>query len=68
MKIKLGDRVRDDITGFVGIATAYGRYLYDTPQFRIEAEVTKDGKTESMWLNRKRLSVMAESPVEEVEA
>ncbi len=42
--IKLGQRVRDTITGFEGIATAKVEYLNGCVQFCIKPKITKDGK------------------------
>ena len=42
--IELGDRVKDKITGFTGIAQAKTEWLYGCIRFTIAPEATKDGK------------------------
>lgn len=44
MVIKLGDRVRDKITGFEGIATARVVYLNGCIQFCVDPGVNKEGE------------------------
>jgi len=43
-KIKLGDEVRDVITGFRGIAVARTNWLYGCDRIVIQPPVDKDGK------------------------
>lgn len=42
-KTKLGDRVKDSITGLVGIVVARHEYLDDTTSLTIQPECMKDG-------------------------
>lgn len=42
--IKLGDKVRDRISGFEGIATARVEYINGCIQFCIKPKMLKDGK------------------------
>jgi hypothetical protein len=42
--VKLGDRVKDQITGFTGIATGRYEYLYGCVRVSVQAEKLKDGK------------------------
>ena len=42
--IKLGDKVRDKITGFEGVATAKVEYLTGCIQFCVKPKVTEEGK------------------------
>ena len=44
MKIELGSKVRDLVTGFVGIATCRSEYLNGCIQYLVEGRVGKDGK------------------------
>jgi len=44
MKIKLGNKVRDKVTGFEGIATAKVEYINRCVQFCVKPPVGKDGK------------------------
>lgn len=45
MEIKLGDKVRDSITGFEGTATARVEYINGCVQFCVTPRVDKDGKS-----------------------
>lgn len=44
--VKVGDRVKDQITGFTGIATARYEYLYGCVRINVQSEKLKDGKVE----------------------
>ena len=44
MKIKLGDHVRDKVSGFEGIAVAKVKYLNGCLQFGIKSKIGSDGK------------------------
>lgn len=44
MKIKLGIKVRDKVTGFEGIATAKIKYLNGCVQFCVKPQATGNGK------------------------
>lgn len=43
-EIKLGDKVRDKITGWAGVATARCEYLNGCVQFCVQPALDKDGK------------------------
>ncbi len=42
--VKLGDRVRDRISGLKGIVTGRHEYLYGCIRFSVTPETAKDGK------------------------
>ena len=42
--VRVGDRVKDKIGGFTGIATARYEYLYGCVRINVQPEKTKDGK------------------------
>lgn len=44
MKIKLGQKVKDKMTGFVGTVDHIATYLYDSVKIGIQAPIDKDGK------------------------
>ena len=44
MEITLGNKVRDKVTGFTGIATAKVEYINKCVQFCVKPPVGKDGK------------------------
>ena len=55
----LGYKVRDRVTGFVGVATSVCFDLYGCVQVVVRAEV-KDGKIEEgSWFDHKRLEICA---------
>lgn len=53
--INLGERVKDRITGYVGIATARGEHLDGTVRYGVEALV--NGAVAVEWFDEKRLDV-----------
>ena len=58
--IKLGNRVKDSLTGFVGIATARTEYLYGCAQIHILSEGLKDGRPmEGAWIDEQRVETLA---------
>ena len=44
MKIKLGQRVRDSITGYEGVAICRAEWLYGCVRITIQGDLDKDGK------------------------
>ena len=54
--IKLGDRVKDSITGYEGIAIARSEYLYGCVSIQVQLQEIKDGKLQSVWLDEQRLT------------
>lgn len=58
-EIKLGDKVKDVITGFEGIAIAKAEYLNGCIRFEIKPEKLKDSKTtEAEWIDIQQLKVV----------
>jgi len=59
MAIKLGDKVRDPVTGFCGTVTARAEYLSGCVQFMVEpSKVGQDGKPiTEVWFDEQRLVV-----------
>lgn len=55
--IKLGSRVKDNYTGFEGIAGAHAKYLYGCNQFLIEpTHLDKDGDImKGVWFDEQRV-------------
>lgn len=61
---QLGDKMKDVVTGFEGIATGYVRYLTGCHQFLLAPKVKKDGNfMESQWFDESRLTVVAPNEV-----
>ena len=57
MVIKLGEKVRDSISGFSGIATARAEYLFGCVRVLIEPTALVDGKlAEGEWFDEQRLT------------
>lgn len=59
----LGDKVKDYITGFVGIITSTHQYLYGCSRAAVEA-IDKDGKPDCQWFDLQRLEVVEEKKIE----
>ena len=60
MEINLGQKVKDQITGFEGIATSHVKYLTGCDQFGVTPPV-KDGKIEGTeYFDFKRLVVIGD--------
>jgi len=58
-KVKLGQKVKDKITGFEGIVMATAQWLTGCDQCIVRPQMLKDGKTiESEWFDEARLEVI----------
>lgn len=56
MKIKLGQRVKDLVSGFVGMTTARTEYLNGCIQFSVTPPVDKEGKKpDGIWFDEEQL-------------
>ena len=60
--IQLGDRVRDSITGFTGIATGRAEYQYGCKQIFVTPERLKDDGSMpgGEWFDEQRLNVKSD--------
>lgn len=59
-KFNLGDRVRETITGFTGIACGRCEYLWGCITYEVKAEeVHDDGKIKDFWFDEDRLVLVA---------
>lgn len=63
MKIKLGSKVRDVISGFEGVATGYVIYLTGCAQYLVAPRVTSENKIESTWFDSQRLETVGDKVV-----
>ena len=62
MKINLGDRVKDSITGFTGVAVAQTKWLHGCTRITIQPEQLKDGKVvEAMTFDEPQIKLVKES-------
>lgn len=50
----LGQKYRDSVTGYTGVATAKTEYMYDAPSVRLTC-IGKDGRPEDTWFSEGRL-------------
>jgi len=56
---KLGDRVKDRISGFVGIAVGRSEYLYGCVRLSVASTEMKDGKPiETQWFDEDQCEVV----------
>jgi len=59
LAIELGDRVRDRISGLVGIATAVTHYIYGCTRWTLTPEICKEGApAEVQWFDEPQLEVV----------
>lgn len=65
-KVKLGEKYRDTITGFVGTATARSEFLYGCVRVGLEGTSAEPGKPgEVEWFDEQRLVTAKDAkPVE----
>ena len=62
--VKLGNKVRDLITGFEGVAIARTEYLYGCVHICIAPKLGADGKRpENEWFDEQRVEVVEDTPV-----
>lgn len=65
MKVKLGQKVKDVITGFTGIITGHVEYISGCNQSLLQPPVKPDGDyVESRWFDDDRMLMVDEKPVE----
>ena len=61
--IKLGNKVRDTVTGFSGIATGRTSWLYGCERIAIEPQELHDGKPiDQHWFDEQRVEVIQDTP------
>lgn len=61
MKIKLGNKVRDKVTGYEGVATARVEYLNGCVQYCVKPKVGSDGKMpDHEYIDIQQLEVVSE--------
>jgi len=62
--MKLGSRVKDQVTGFQGIAVARCEYLNGCIQFEVKSENLHEGQPISgQWIDADQLTLMHISPL-----
>jgi hypothetical protein len=62
---KLGDKVKDSITGFMGIVTGASQWLYGCERLFVEPQEMHEGKpVEGQWFDVQRLDVLVKTTAE----
>ena len=65
--VRLGDRVKDKISGFSGIATGRYEYLYGCVRINVQSEKLKDGKVQDgLVFDEDQLEILKTGAVEGV--
>ena len=63
--IKLGSKVRDNITGFTGIATARTEWLHGCARVTVQPQALHDGKPiDPFTFDEEQMEVVEELPVQ----
>jgi len=57
-KIRLGDKVKDSLTVFFGVADARCEYLFSEATIRVISSVLENGKPVEQWFPESRLEVV----------
>jgi hypothetical protein len=64
----LGYKVKDVVTGLIGIATGHVVYLSDCNQVLVNPGLDKDGKLQnSHWIDEQRLSIIGGKSAKKIE-
>ena len=62
--IKLGQKVRDNITGLTGIAVGKTEWLFGCNRLAIEPQELKDGKPiDLQWFDEQRVELVEDKPI-----
>ncbi|MBA7673371.1 hypothetical protein ES703_81567 [subsurface metagenome] len=61
--VELGDRVKDTITDFEGVAIGRAEYLHAYPSVQVEASTLQSGKPVVHWFPEARLRMLVPEPV-----
>ena len=64
-KYDLGDELKDNVTGFVGVALAYTRYATGCVHYGLQAKLTKSTEepVEWQWFDQARLALKKKKAV-----
>ena len=55
--VKLGDKVKDEITGFEGIITGVSDWLYGCRQVHVVSQDLDGGEPKSCWFDEQRVDL-----------
>ena len=61
MKVTIGQRYCDRITGFIGVATARCEYLSGMPRVQLESDQLSEGKPVECWFDEERVYQVGEA-------
>ena len=61
MRIQLGAKVRDVVTGFTGVATIVSDHLTGCRRYWVEGAANAEGKSTDLWLDEARLEVTGDA-------
>lgn len=65
-QMNLGDKVKDQVTGFTGIVIARTTFLHGCVRCGVQSDKLKDGKPmESQWIDEPQLTLVAAAAVKE---
>ena len=65
-KINLGDKVKDKVTGYTGIAVSSTDYLQGCTRIAVQAQELKDGKpVAELWVDEPQLTIIKRAVVKE---
>lgn len=65
--MRLGDKMRDAVTGFEGVAIGYVQYFSGCNQYLLTGRIGSDGKKpEGEWFDEERLAVVEEGDVRDL--
>ncbi len=66
MRIMLGSKVKDRITGFVGVAVAYDTWINGCERYAVQSECGEDGKIPDLaWIDNGQLEILEPAIKEE---
>ena len=58
MKVSLGDKVKDRVTGFVGIVTSRSEYISGCARCGVQAEAKGNEQKEPAWIDELQLVIV----------
>lgn len=63
-KVSLGDKVRDEVTGFEGIVLGKSEFLYGCTRVGVQPKLGSDGKIiEASWFDEPQLKVIKKAVI-----
>ena len=59
--MQMGDLMRDQVSGFEGIATGKAQYINGCVKWLLEGKIRDDGKMPTEWFDEQRVVVVTEA-------